>query len=369
MPWIRPGLVIEQPLESAIFDVDGVLIDTTRSYRLSVIAATDYLLREHLRLWPPAGAAEGRTAGVLTGKGGERTAGVLTGRGGADSPVTLEDVAAFKLAGGFNNDWYLTFALTGLWTARLREWQGQPEAALSLQDWAAQAQQAALRGQGGMPWARATIPLSAQIDYDLAQTVHDELYWGAALLRELLGREPTHCPDAPGLVQNEEVLAPSTLLPDLYQGGLRHFGLITGRLGPEVPWAIRLLSDTLLPPTPAWPLHSSAGAATPFEIIVPGDQIAKPDPAALVLVAERLGIRQGLFVGDTADDLALVLNYRRVADASRPPFLAVMIASGHDAQSYRERGADLVLSHIRELPGALAQLVHASQSARKQTRP
>lgn len=341
MPWIRPGLVIEHPLDTAVFDVDGVLIDTTRSYRLSVIAATEYLLREHLGLWP--------------------------GDGAPHPLVTLEDIAAFKRAGGFNNDWDLAFTLTGLWTARLREWRGQPEAARSLLDWAAEAQHAAAHRQGGIAWARATIPTTAQIDYALARTVHDELYWGAALLRELVGREPVYIPNAPGFIHNEEVLAPAALLPDLYAGGTRHFSLITGRLGPEVPWAARLLGKTMLPPAADWPLATGAWGSTPFEIIIPGDHIAKPDPAALAFVAERLGTRSGFFVGDTADDLALVLNYRRVAPPSSPPFLAVMIASGRDAESYRERGADLVLAHIRELPETLAGLLPASLPTQKQS--
>lgn len=344
MPWIRPGLVIQQPLDTAVFDVDGVLIDTTRSYRLAVIAATEYLLSTHLGLWPLDGATP-------------------------HAPVTLEDVAAFKLAGGFNNDWDLAFALTGLWTARLREWRGQPEAALTLIDWAALAHQAAQRGQGGLVWARATIPPSAQIDYDLAQSVHDEFYWGAKLTRELRGQEPAHILEAPGLVHNEEVLAPETLLPDLYAGGVRHFALITGRVGPEVPWAIRVLRENTQPPTLEWPLTASEWGATPFEVIVPGNQVAKPDPAALTLVAERLDTRQGLYVGDTADDLSLVLNYQRAASASAPPFLAVMIASGREAELYRERGADLVLPHIRELSSALAQLATAAQPTQKQARP
>ncbi len=335
MPWIRPGVVIEQPLDTAVFDVDGVLIDTTRSYRLAVMAATEYLLSKYLGIWPLDGATP-------------------------HSPVTLEDVAAFKLAGGFNSDWDLAFALTGLWTARLREWRGQPEAALTLVDWAARAHQAAQRGQGGLAWARATIPPSAQIDYHLAQSVHDEFYWGAALTRELLGQEPAHILNAPGLVHNEEVLAPESLLPNLYAGGIRHFGLITGRLGPEVPWAIRVLREKTLPPTPDWPLTASEWGATPFETIITGDHLLKPDPTALILAAERLGTNQGFFIGDTADDLSLVLNYRRAATASTPPFLAVMIASGREAELYRERGADLVLAHIRELPGALAQLAIAS---------
>src|SRR5215469_17941501 len=114
MIWIHPDLSIDRPIDSAIFDVDGVLIDTSRSYRLSVIATTEYIVGDHLGLWQRDTAASA-------------------------SLVTLEDVRAFKLAGGFNNDWDLAFTLTALCTARLREWRGQPQAAISLEEWAAQA--------------------------------------------------------------------------------------------------------------------------------------------------------------------------------------------------------------------------------------
>src|SRR5260370_40157880 len=102
MLWVRPDLAVGAPaaLDSVFCEVDGVLIDTTRSYRLAVIHATDRLVR--------------------------------TVQGLPDAPqplLTPADVAAFKLAGGFNNDWHATRMLTALWTARLREWQRQPQGA------------------------------------------------------------------------------------------------------------------------------------------------------------------------------------------------------------------------------------------------
>lgn len=330
MIWTRPGLHIDRSLDSAVFDVDGVLIDTTGSYRLAVIATTEYLVGERLGLWQRA----------------------------VDAPlVTLEDVRAFKLAGGFNNDWDLAFAFTALCTARLREWRGQPQAARPLEEWAAQAYAATQRGQGGIGWAREVTPASAQPTYELAQTVHDEFYWGAALLRELVHREPRYVLDAPGLVRNEEMLIPSTLLNQLADQGIRRSALITGRVGAEVTWAVRLLDQTLNGSA----RFPSKWGPTPFERIVPGEEVAKPDPAALTLVARQLQTRAGFYVGDTADDLALVLNYRASAEGTQPLFLAIMIASGPEADIYRQRGADIILSHISELPAALASLRDADQ--------
>ncbi len=327
MIWMRPDLRRGRPIDSAVFDVDGVLIDTTRSYRLAVIATTEYIVGVQRGLWQRDAA-------------------------GAEPLVTLEDVRAFKLAGGFNNDWDLAFAFTALCTARRREWRGQPEGTRSLIAWAECAHDAAQRGQGGIAWARRVTPISAQPSYDLAQTIHDEFYWGADLLRSLVGREPLYVLDAPGLVRNEALLMPAALLASLAEQGARHFALITGRVGAEVTWAVRELQRT---GTYAARFPSRWGP-TPFEQIIPGEEIAKPDPAALTLMAERLETGAGLYVGDTADDLALVLNYRAAAGEGQPPFLAVMIASGPEAEVYRARGADLILSQIDELPAALDQL-------------
>jgi phosphoglycolate phosphatase-like HAD superfamily hydrolase len=90
---------------------------------------------------------------------------------------------------------------------------------------------------------------------------------------------------------------------------------------------------------------------------VPATIYAKPDPRALVHAVQALGTRAGFFVGDSADDLDLVLRYERdsrPADPRLPPIHAVMIATGTAAETYRERGADIIIEHIRDLPAALA---------------
>src|SRR5258706_12673890 len=137
--WRRPGLDLDAflgsahaRLDTALFDVDGVLIDTRRSYRLAVIHAAEHVVR------------------------------VVNGLWGAPSPlVSLEDVALFKLAGGFNNDWDATQLFAALWTARLREWRGAPAAEVSFAEWAPRARAAALAGHGGPEWVAAGVPPSA----------------------------------------------------------------------------------------------------------------------------------------------------------------------------------------------------------------
>jgi phosphoglycolate phosphatase-like HAD superfamily hydrolase len=350
MFWLRPGLEHIGPfpaalaaanapvLDAALFDIDGVLIDVTGSYRLSVAAASEYIVRS------------------------------LNGLMQAPTPlVTAEDIAAFKMAGGFNSDWDLTQALAALWTARLREWRGKPEANVSLAEWARRASVAAHEGRGGLRWLRETVPASAILPWDEARWVHDEFYWGASLLREVYAREPVYAPDAPGLVVNEVLLLAPDMLPTLVSMGITRFGLITGRNGPEVAWVLQRLTEGsgLSEDDPAdvvW--FESPHGRSPFRGIVPSDVYAKPDPRALAHAVKVVEARGAVYVGDTADDLAVVLRYRqelRPHDASLPPVLAVMIAEGSTADLYRERGADIILAHVRELPKALAALgAHAA---------
>jgi HAD superfamily hydrolase (TIGR01548 family) len=314
-------------LDTALFDVDGVLIDTARSYRLAVIYATDRLVR--------------------------------TVQGLPDAPTPLltpEDVALFKRAGGFNNDWHLTRMLTALWTARLREWRGMAEAAVTLDGWAERAAEAAVARRGGLEWMHATFPGSAIPGADVARWAEDEFYWGAALIQQHFGHNPLYAPEAEGFVHNEALLLPESLFPALLRADVARLGLITGRVGLEVGWAVsRLVAGSGLAADGAW--RDGPGGLSPFGVIVSGDEYAKPDPAALVRALRAVGARGALYVGDTADDLDLVLRYRAELlprDASLPPCVAVVIASREDAPSYAARGADCVIEHVRDLPRVVA---------------
>lgn len=333
MFWLRPSLVRADLgaapwLDTALFDIDGVLIDTTGSYRRSVLAATDALVR-------------------ITGGFNE-----------APEPlVTPDDVERFKLAGGFNSDWDLTQALVGLWTARLREWRGAPLANRTLADWADDAAAATRAGRGGTAWLRDTVPASAIPDWEEARWAHDEFYWGAALLRELHDRTPRFTPDAPGLRQYERALLTPETLTALAELGLEKYGLITGRVSPEVEWALRLIA-------PVGEAHATTGphgpqAHPPFGVIVPASLYTKPDPEALIHALRALDASAAIYLGDTADDLDLVLRYRaerRSAEPDLPATLVVSVAEGAAAETFRQRGADMTLSHVSELPDALLAL-------------
>lgn len=307
--WRRPDLHIPQPFDTIFFDVDGVLIQTISSFHATDIAVAEYVTGTiHDLHW---GQHEGQAL------------------------VTIADVDAFKQAGGFNNDWDMCYLLASLSTARRREWRGTALAERSIHEWAALAREAHLRGQGGRTWVDATIPSSARMDYQEIGDLYHEIYWGANGFRRWFAQEPHYLPDAPGFVQTEEMLFAPDFPARLRQAGIRHLGMITGRVGPEVTSALERM-------------EAYCGECW-WEAVVPADICPKPDPRALRMAIDAVHAQGGLYIGDTADDYDLVRLYRASQQEDDPDFIAAMLVQAAEVELYKARGVDVMVRSVEAL--------------------
>lgn len=317
--WCRPNLLLPRFFDTLFFDLDGTLIKTIDSFHATDIAVAEYVV----------GQLNGLDWGQNQGK----------------RLLTYDDVLVFKQAGGYNNDWDMCYLLAALCTARWREWRGTELAERSYAEWAALSYHANLEGRGGLTWVREVVPLSAQADYALVGEIYRELYWGAVELRKRYGQIARHFPDFTGYIHTEEMFFQPDFFARLRQRGIRHMGIITGRVGPEVDIALEML-------------EAYSGERW-WEVVISADLMPKPDPRALQLAIAGIagGVKAGLYVGDTGDDLSVVLNYHAQRQSGEPEILAVVLAYPHEVGLYQERGADFVISHINDivrcLPGAL----------------
>ena len=311
--WQRPGRKFPTPFDTIFFDVDGVLIKTIASFHATDIAVAEYV----------TGTLHGLDWGQQEGH----------------PLVTLEDVEAFKQAGGYNNDWDMCYLLAGLSTARLREWKGTPVAERTSQEWATLSRAANLQGHGGREWVDTTVPASARLDYGMIGDLYHEFYWGAAETRKRFGHEPRYLPDVPGYVHKEEMLFAPDFPQRLREAGIRHLGMITGRVGPEVDSALERL-------------EAYSGERW-WEVVISADICAKPDPRALRLAIEAVGTRGGLFIGDTADDHDLVRHYYASKTSQEPDILAAMLVNPQEDELYKERGTDLIVRSVEDLLSCL----------------
>lgn len=184
-----------------------------------------------------------------------------------NAPVTAAEVEAIKERTGFNNDWDATWALVA-W----RRW--------------------------GVP------PVPAQIErdspeYARLQAVFQTFYLGDVLWQELSGQDPPFPWTDPLIARERSLIAPATLT------WLRRYsaGIATSRPRVEALLALRQ--------------HGLDAAFTPEMVVASEDAIReKPDPAPLLLLAERLGCRHPVYVGDTVNDAL-------AARAAGMPFIQV----------------------------------------------
>jgi HAD superfamily hydrolase (TIGR01548 family) len=335
-------------VEVLIFDMDGVLVDVRESYREAARrTATGYL--ERLLDWPP---------GFL-------------------DVITLEDVAALKLARGFNNDWALTTALIALYLAYLpplpaprlppspsaREvlqalWgtgsdvAAQAPALWAQVDVASFAQQVAAAGGGleGVDRVLGDFPNRAHLFAEgdlrrtnLVQRLFQELYLGRDLFVRTYGEEPIWH-EGEGLIARERLIPSPRTLEAL--AARLPLAIATGRPRAEARYA---LDQFRIAPyfTAVVDLEDVQA-----EEAQRGERpLGKPHPYSLLEAACRAGGdgRACAYVGDQPDDMRAA---RRAAEVQ--PFLGIgctAMAQDRDraARCLWEAGADFVVEHPDDL--------------------
>jgi phosphoglycolate phosphatase-like HAD superfamily hydrolase len=133
------------------------------------------------------------------------------------------------------------------------------------------------------------------------------------------------------------MLFPPDFFMRLRKTGIRHMGMVTGRVGPEVDSALERI-------------EAYCGERW-WDVVIPADICPKPDPRAIRLAIESMGagVGGGMYIGDTGDDLDVVLNYRATKQENEPEILAVMLVHEDEVALYQQRGADMIVGSVIDL--------------------
>ena len=298
-------------IDAVIFDMDGVLIDISRSIRVVNCLAVPYFLRTVLG-WPAP-----------------------------DDLLTSADIELFKNAGGFNDDLDLTNALTLFYIAKGREHPSAAPETLNvfqpnLNRFAARIKE---RG-GGIKAAEAIMMehltrddlLAVETDYrkHLIKQVYLEMFAGEHSER-IYGFAPTLY-TGPGYINQDVPLLDLARLP-----AGKMLGLQTGRSLEEARFGLEVCG--LLDRIPA------------ANIITQSDGFKKPHPGGLTALAKHMGFSTAVYIGDTWDDLRTVQRFNNapVGDAR---FLSVQVLSGPagaaNERLFRTSGADVIAADVNE---------------------
>lgn len=287
--------------DAVVLDVDGVLVDVADSYRRAILETVE---RRH-----------GET-------------------------IERATIQRFKDAGGFNNDWELTDAATLFVLARKAGYGGDAEMFTDA---------IAAHHEGGLAAARSVVAeaateagfdaeaVEAEWDPDGVRETFQALYLGADLYADIEGDEPPF--EAPGYIHDEPVIVTPETIAALQAE--YDVGVLTGRPAAEASIALE-----------------RAGLDVPDEHRFTMDdwEAGKPDPHALVTLAERFDAETTVFVGDTLDDVRTAVN-AAAADPGRT-YRGVGVLTGgltgaEGREKYEEVGAAAVLDSVNDLPELL----------------
>lgn len=311
--WIQPGLVsLLTGVDTLVFDIDGVLVDTTGSYPEVASRVVQMYFSRMLR-WP-----------------------------GEEVLLQPAECALFKAAGGFNNDWELAAGAVLFYLAKAARigavaLDGLRKAPPALPEFTAAAGAAGggLESVRRLALAGLPAPLAdgvlADFDRGLIERLGQEVYGGADGCETLFGFAPRHVRE-PGLFNLERPLLDADLLA---QTGAK-VGIYTGRTWRESQFVL--------------PANGLDGRVSPETFCGSDSPFHKPDPGGLRHLGARLGTRSGVFCGDNIDDVRTVIAYRQAAGPDAPPFWFAGILGGvlgeRSEVVFRSLGADIIAPDV-----------------------
>ena len=288
--------------DSVVLDIDGVLVDVADSYRRAIVETVDLVY---------------------------------------DDTIARGEIQAFKDAGGFNNDWDLTYAAALYVLARQEGYAAGVEGFTDTIADRGGGLEAALDAVGAALPSEAAERVRDRWNPGRLHEVFQWLYLGADLYRELEAAEtPAGVPDDhAGFIHDEPVLIEPGTIERLRERF--DVGVLTGRPAAEAEIAL-----------------SRAGLSIPEEWRFTMDdwEEGKPHPRALTMLADRFDATATAFVGDTLDDVRTATNAAVIDPARRYYGVGVLtggLTGEEGRRKYEAEGAAAVLDSVNDLPELL----------------
>jgi HAD superfamily phosphatase len=302
-------------LDTVVFDIDGVLIDISKSIRRVNCLAPAFYLRNVL------------------------------GWKSSDDILTSDDIELYKHAGGFNDDWDLTYVivLSYLVKGQIHGCQDadvlnaiEPNHASLTKRIAAcgggqSAAETILFRQANMRDGIDLAGIRRDYDYVVIRQVFEEILAGD--LCERMYQHPAVMYHGRGLIYEDRCLLDHNLLPSG-----KKIGMQTGRTYEEAKIGREFCGlEEFLPDT---------------NCVTKRDGFDKPNPGGLELLAARLGTQSaGIYIGDTLDDLRTVRNLNALGTTA--PFASALVLTGPAGEAneslFRNSGADLIGKDVNEV--------------------
>ena len=299
-------------IDSIIFDCDGVLIDITKSYDLTIIKTTKYILEIFAGIKDPIN-------------------------------VDYKIIDGFKSTGGFNDEVDLTYAAIVSIIAAKKLGKNQTEFIFdviknidstgisSVEKYIEkQVDISEIKNQMDYPGSHHENPL---------YQIFDQIFYGPELYLKLFNR--TSIFSEPGLIEQDEVILSDILIQKLKKKFNSKLAMVTGRGKESVRYSLNELLDK-------FDLYNSVFLEDESR------DLAKPNPKPLLDSVCGLESISALYVGDSMEDFIMAKKVNSLG--SKTTFCGIIGTSKNPQEKlklFEKNGANLVLESINLLPKVL----------------
>lgn len=298
--------------DGIIFDCDGVLIDITNSYDLTIITTVKYVLENFFQI--------------------------------ADSiKIDSKIIDGFKSSGGFNDEVDLTYASIISLVAAKKLHKDQHEFIFSVIPNADSSGilsvEKYLEKLVDLSDIKNRLPYPGIRNENPLCKIFDQIFYGSKLYSKLFKNISQFSES--GLIENDVILVNSLLVEKLEKRFLSKLSIVSGRGKESIRHSLKELLDK-------FDLKNSAFLEDESR------ELAKPNPESLVRSIKGMKCNHCIYVGDSMEDFIMA---KKATEQGCKTIFCGIIGTSKNPQSklelFQHNGAKLVLESIHLLPKVL----------------
>ena len=328
---------IDQNLNSfiadcALFDIDGVLVDTRKSYNIAISKAVDFVIK------------------------------YVTGRSNLNGLVNQEIILKFRYTGGFNNDADTTYAISLAALSnpykknnnvnQMREFisyiasNANEDGITSVERFLSSLPSPSFYNNNTNNDIRKLKELLAYpgpVGKSLVTTVFDEIFYGPELFKKRHGFEPKYYFGEPLIEKDKLVVTRSTIntISDIFNGNI---AIVSGRSRLATEYSLGSIFNIF-----------SQNASVFLED--ENREYSKPNPYALKKAMDIMGAKTAIYVGDSIEDLLMSQRVKNNTGNSKViAFFGIYGCSARPAytiRQFKENKVDVIIENVNQLPNIL----------------
>ena len=300
--------------DCALFDVDGVILDTRRSYNSAIKKTVDFIL------------------------------GYVTQKSYLKGLVTEDVILKFRQTGGFNNDADTSYAITLAVLATHQKTVKHARKFLSsvsknVDETGIISVEKFLSSYSyDVQKFKKMLFYPGPVGLSMLPTVFDELFYGPELFKKKHRCEPKYYFGKP-LIENDKLLLTRTITEALLKRFSGNIAVVSGRSKLAAEYSLKPILDTF---------NQTACVFLEDE----KREHAKPNPYALKRAMGNMDANTAIYAGDSTEDLLMARRMEKETGV-KIAFVGIYGCSKQPASTirlFRENGANAIIESINQLP-------------------